>query len=433
MKQIANFYFWFWIIYFPTCIAYNDLPGMSSVDELMTFVLIGYTFSKRGIHYRNITNPEPWKEYVQFLWILAFYVAYSLIRAENVAGGVYLDFIQTIRPYSVIYCTWILNPQFNEKQKKWMVRVMVATLFSWVFYHPETTASLSGGRQAEFPVLGQLAICCGMAYYLFNDENKYTRRRALMLVAVGLLAPKFKFLGECVCFYAVITYLDHRLDFKSPKTLGALILLIAVVLTVTWTRFDVYYVSGMVSDERMARPETYKTAWKILWELEYFPFGPGMATLGTNGAWKYYSPLYYKYDLNTVWGLDEGGGFICDAFYPTLAQFGWVGVILFYIFWKRRLIEFNKIKDLKHYRVFLMAFFCLAIEQTSDSSFLSGKGMGYCMLIGLCLNANRNIQSEEDEDEDEDTREKKRQRRLRIPWRPLKQRKASLRKRERER
>ena len=29
-------------------------------------------------------------------------------------------------------------------------------------------------------------------------------------------------------------------------------------------------------------------------------------------------------------------------------------------------------------------------EQTADSSWLSGKGMGYCMLIALCLNANRN-------------------------------------------
>ena len=38
-----------------------------------------------------------------------------------------------------------------------------------------------------------------------------------------------------------------------------------------------------------------------------------------------------------------------------------------------------------------MAFFCLAIEQAADTSFLSGKGMGYCMLIALCLNANRNM------------------------------------------
>lgn len=29
-------------------------------------------------------------------------------------------------------------------------------------------------------------------------------------------------------------------------------------------------------------------------------------------------------------------------------------------------------------------------EQTADSSWLSGKGMAYCILIALCLNANRN-------------------------------------------
>ena len=35
--------------------------------------------------------------------------------------------------------------------------------------------------------------------------------------------------------------------------------------------------------------------------------------------------------------------------------------------------------------------FCLAIEQTADTSFLSGKGMGFCMLIALCLNADYNL------------------------------------------
>lgn len=40
-----------------------------------------------------------------------------------------------------------------------------------------------------------------------------------------------------------------------------------------------------------------------------------------------------------------------------------------------------------------MTFFCLAIEQTADSSWLSGKGMGYCMILALCLNANRHLMS----------------------------------------
>ena len=48
-----------------------------------------------------------------------------------------------------------------------------------------------------------------------------------------------------------------------------------------------------------------------------------------------------------------------------------------------------------------MAVLCLAIEQTADSSWLSGKGMGYCMLLGLCLNANRNAEEEAEEEENE--------------------------------
>lgn len=95
--------------------------------------------------------------------------------------------------------------------------------------------------------------------------------------------------------------------------------------------------------------------------------------------------------MNEVWGLSEGGGFICDAYYPTLAQFGIVGVFFFCWFWKRRLGAFNQIVDMRYYRVAMLTFCCLAIEQTADSSWLSGKGMGYCMLIALCLNANRNM------------------------------------------
>ena len=192
----------------------------------------------------------------------------------------------------------------------------------------------------------------------------------------------------------MLFYIKKQLDFKSPKTIWTISLLMAVVLLVTWERFDIYYVSGW--NQKMARPETYKTAWLILWD--YFPFGSGMGSFACNGAWKHYSPLYPEYGLDHIWGLDRGGGFICDAYYPTLAQFGVVGVFFFCVFWKRRLIAFNQIESLKYYKVAMMSFFCLAMEQTADSSLLSGKGMGYCMLIALCLNANYNMEEEEDGD-----------------------------------
>lgn len=376
--SISSFYTLFWMIYFPTCIAYNDLPGFSSVDEVMTVILMAFTFAKKGV---PSTNNRPWSEYIAFLGILTFYIIYSLLFGVNVSDAVWLDLVQEIRPYSVIYCTWILAPKFSRRQINRMLGVMVITLGSWIVYHPETTQA---GVEAEFPVLGQLAICCGMSWYLFTKDNMRNKWIALALVCTGLLAPKMKFVGEVVVFVGFLFFIKKKLNFRSPRTAIVLAILVALCIALTWTKFEGYYVSGW-DNEQLARPMTYKTALKLL--VDYFPFGPGMGTFACNAAWKVYSPIYYMYDLNDVWGLSETfGNFICDAFYPTLAQFGIVGVLLFVVFWKRRLKEMLRITDMRCYRVAMMTFFCLAIESTADSSYLSGKGMGYFMLLAICLN-----------------------------------------------
>ena len=391
MNTIAKFFTLYWIVYFPTCIAFNELPGFGYVDEVMTVIMIGYTFARR----RHIdTNPEPWKEFFTFLWILAFYVVYSLIMQVNVPGAVWKELVQQIRPYSVIYCTWILNPEFTKAQKKWMLTAMMATLAAWIYYHPATLYS----DNQEFPVLGQLAICTGMTYYLFTEPTKQNLYFATLLVLTGMLAPKFKFMGEVVCFIAMLFYVKEKLNFNSAKTIIYTVILMTVVLIVTWERFDQYYVSGWTNNE-LARPMTYKASLQVL--VDYIPFGPGMGTFGTMGARDYYSPLLYKYGLNEIWGMTpDYRGFIADAFYPTLAQYGIVGVILFCIYWKRRLTAINEIIDMRYYRVAMITFFCLVIEQTADTSWLSGKGMGYCMLLGLCLNANRNMWLKEEEEKE---------------------------------
>lgn len=385
MRGIAKFYTLFWIVYFPTCIAFNEMQSMKLVDEVMTVILIGYTFTK--INTRYIVK-RPRKEYYQFLLILTFFTIYGLLFGANIQKAVLRDLVQWIRPFSVIYCTWILNPQFTKKQKMTMLYSMIATMMAWFIYHPEAR---SGGN-AEFAVLGQLAMCTGMAWYLFTDPTKENTYIATALVLSGMLAPKFKYMGEVVCFIYVIYFMQKRLNFKSSKTIMALALMMAVVLYVTWFKFEVYYVSGFQEGaERMARPESYKVAFgQILWD--YFPFGSGMGSFGSAAAADFYSPLYYKYKMDDIWGLSpENPMFLADAFYPTLAQIGVVGIFFFCAFWKRRFQEMNRIVDMRYYKVAWITVFCLAIEQTADTSFLSGKGMGYCMLIALCLNADYNL------------------------------------------
>lgn len=385
MKGIARFYTIFWIIYFPTCIAFNEMQSFGLFDEVMTVILIAYTFMQIGKKY---VVKQPRKEYYQFLVILTFFTVYGLLFGANIQKAVLRDLVQWIRPFSVIYCTWILNPQFSKKQRMVMLYGMISTMGAWFIYHPEARA----GQNAEFATLGQLAMCTGMAWYIYTDPTNNNKYIATALVLSGMMAPKFKFLGELVCFIGMVYFLKDKLKFKSPKTAISIALMMVVALYVTWFKFEAYYVSGFQEGtERMARPESYKVAFgNILWD--YFPFGSGMGSFGCAAAADFYSPLYYKYKMNDIWGLTpEEPMFLADAFYPALAQLGVVGIFFFCVFWKRRLLAFNRIVDMRYYRVAWITFFCLAIEQAADSSFLSGKGMGYCMLIALCLNANRNL------------------------------------------
>ena len=388
MKQISQFYTLFWIIYFPTCIAYNDLNGFSSIDEMLTVFLIVYTLLKKGNLY---TNSEPWSEYALFWKILLAYVIYSLFLQVNVTASVFYDLIQQIRPWSVIYCTWILAPRFSMEQKKLILIVMLVTLVSFIFYHPEMTEFGSEYRNAPF---GQLAICTSMSWYLFTPETRMNRRIVVFIAIVGILGFKFKYYGQFGAWMYMLFYLKKKFRFGSGQIYWQIALLIFIILLMGWERFDAYYIEG-ASDDELARPKMNRAAWYILWD--YFPFGAGFGTFATAASAVYYSPLYYKYGLSQVWGLGNYGeiAFHCDSFLATFAQIGFVGIFLFIIFWKRRLLQFHKIEDMRYYKVGVMAFLCVAIEWFGDSSFLSGKGMGYMMLMGICLNANRNMSQNE--------------------------------------
>lgn len=382
MKEIANFYTLFWILYFPLCIAYYDVGPTTMVDEIMTVILIGYTLLK--MNERNVVK-NPKKEYMFFVIVLSFFIIYSLSYGENISNAVWRDAVQWVRPFSVIYCTWILNPRFSKKQQNLMLLAMIATIISWIIYHPSVL-----NKNAEIVVLGQMAMCTGMAWYLFKDPTKRNAYIATIIVFSGLLAPKVKFIGEVVVFIYFIHLMTSKTNIRDKKTIGTILILITLVLFFTWDKFDAYYFSGMSSDDRLARPESYKTALKIL--FDYFPFGSGMGSFAVAAAADYYSPIYYKYGLSTIWGLSpEWPAYIADAFYPALANIGIAGIFFFCAFWRQRIRDFNSILDLRYYRIAWITFLCLAIEQTADTSFLSGKGMGYCMLIGLCLNANRNM------------------------------------------
>ena len=385
MRGISNFYTWFWIIYFPVCIAFTYVVNFDWSDEILTVALLGYAFMKQ----RFLVKDKGRKTEINiYIGLMIFYLAYSFFIKITTPRGILLDFMQQVRPYAVFYLTWMMAPDFSPKQKKRIKWIMLLSFFGYLLafkFNPSLVTPYGSGESAA---LGQIALCCAMIYYLFSKQTKKNRNIAILIMLLGLISGKSKYFGECVVFIALVIFVKSKINFTSVSTLLKVVALGSVVIFFTWTKFNAYYVEGFQEEaEAMARPATYETGIKIMFK-DYIPFGSGLGSFGTAAAAKEYSPLYYKYQLNTIWGLNpENPMFLADAFYPTLAEFGLVGLFFFLWFWKRRLWEANKIHNLIYYRMALMCILALALESTADSSYLSGKGMGYFMILALCLNS----------------------------------------------
>lgn len=385
MRGISNFYTWFWSIYFPVCIAFTYVVNFDWSDEILTVALLGYAFMKL----RFLVKDKGRKTEINiYIGLMIFYLAYSFFIKITTPRGILLDFMQQVRPYAVFYLTWMMAPDFSPKQKKRIKWVMLLSFFGYLIafkFKPSLVTPYGSGESAA---LGQIALCCAMIYYLFSKQTKRNRNIAILIMLLGLISGKSKYFGECVVFIALVIFVKSKINFTSVSTLFKVAALGSVVIFFTWTKFNAYYVEGFQEEaEAMARPATYETGIKIMFK-DYIPFGSGLGSFGTAAAAKEYSSLYYKYQLNTIWGLNpENPMFLADAFYPTLAEFGIVGLFFFLWFWKRRLWEANKIHNLIYYRMALMCILALALESTADSSYLSGKGMGYFMILALCLNS----------------------------------------------
>lgn len=385
MRGISNFYTWFWIIYFPVCIAFTFVVNFDWSDEILTVLLLGYAFMKQ----RFLVKDKGRKTEINiYIGLMIFYLVYSLLIQVTTFRGVYLDLLQQLRPYVVFYLTWMMAPDFTPKQKKRIKWVMLLSFFGYLIafkFKPSLVTPYGSGESAA---LGQIALCCAMIYYLFSEQTKRNRNIAILIMLLGLISGKSKYFGECVVFIALVIFVKSKINFTSVFTLLKVAALGSVVIFFTWTKFNAYYVQGFQTDDQeIARPATYETGMKIMFH-DYIPFGSGLGSFGTAAAAKEYSPLYYKYQLNTIWGLTpDNPMFLADAFYPTLAEYGIVGLFFFLWFWKRRLWECNQIKNIVFYRMALMAIMALALESTADSSYLSGKGMGYFMILALCLNS----------------------------------------------
>lgn len=374
-----NLFFVFLVFGYLFGVILYDFLEFKFTDELMALFLLSFSVSL-AVEHRSVKELR--QLFILFA-VFAFYLLYSLLIHSNTPKAIIVDLVTQIKPFLGFYCTYQIAPRFTPGQKRFLAVLSLLVAGVLLIIGVVDTHMNFFGHESRFATA--VIVTFFLLYYC--SERFWDDLLLLALVlSVGLLSTRSKFYGFWGIALLMLSY--RKLGGRVQMNLTSVVLIACLLLIgvgLAREKIILYYVDGMINSREMwSRPAMMLTSGMILWD--YFPFGSGLGSFGTNASAIYYSSTYEEYGISNLWGLSrEMPDFICDAFYPSLAQFGVVGVVLYILFWYFILRESAKRLNIeRQVYVWLITIFFL-IEGTADTTFTHNRGLFILILLGMTL------------------------------------------------
>lgn len=398
---------WIFIIAFAMFIP--SFTFLKFIDELCTLLLIGVAFLDCAFN-------RCWRRY-RPLWIviavMAFYIIYSLkFVSFNTPKYILVDSLICLKPLVTFLVMYIVAPVLTESDKRIIAWIAAATcIFSGIvllfFYKVIFALGLH-------PLSFGVAIFMSVLMYIYSsqDVNGVLCRKSLYFVIIalvlGLLCGRSKYFGEfMLAMFMLLFYRRGMFRKMSWKSASMVTLLLVLIIAVSYNKISYYFIQGVANfgyddfQGSFARPVLYVTSFLIM--CDYFPFGSGLASFASFPSQVNYSELYYEYGLDKVWGLSpDHSSFINDAFYPMLAQFGVVGLVLYivlFVFIYRtalRVLVANPRINRYNFICVVLSISFIMIEGVGGTEFVKSSGMLVMALCGMICGMAHTLKSHDE-------------------------------------
>lgn len=390
-KFIDNTFYYLFVFTLIFGVVFYDALGFNFVDELCAIALC-------GLYAYYVFHTPNWsvnKLFMITLGVFLFYLVYSFAIKCNTKAAILSDFIIQLKPYLAFFTVYAFKPVLNQQMKKniqllaivfsfYLLVIGLISLFSMEVLH----ALLF--HQSR---LATAATIMALLYLYCSDYTLKDKLVFLLLLAVGLLSGRSKMYGFFVLAAFLVFYINNRFRLKLNIKNIVIFVIVAIAITfVIWDKLYFYFVQGGLGDARNAQ-DYYARAALYYFSVDvfrdYFPFGSGFATYATYTSGEYYSHIYNDLGMDILFGLTKKNpSFISDTYYPALAQFGVVGVILFFTFWI--VITLKAVKrfvkgDVKNFTITILIVLFFLIECTTDATITHNRGLFMMMLMALTL------------------------------------------------
>ncbi|MDY4574244.1 MAG: hypothetical protein SPD90_04225 [Intestinibacter sp.] len=371
----------------------------------------------------------PFKYFDELFSVFIFPIAFLYLMLSNGRARVKKDDIIIVVLLGIITCFGLYS-NFKYKYQPFSA-VFQDILLVWKFYLAYFTSKvlfaseMNGDRiksilniNCKIITLVLFALTClDYVFHIFRTQIRYGLRSLYLFYS----HPTFV-AGVCICLLALIVYSEVKKSKVTYLYLGMLLIMITLTLRskaiVMAVIIVISYIYMMMFSKKIsigfwfviaalgiflaydqisyyffdledgARQQLLRNSFYIA--RDYFPFGTGFGTYGSHPSKEMYSPVYYIYGLNKIWGLGEVYNFfISDNFWPMiLGQLGYLGLLgysaILLIFFKKIQRAYNR-KNNRKYFAAMMLFCYLLIASTSESAFVHTYAVMFSLIFGILV------------------------------------------------
>lgn len=195
-----------------------------------------------------------------------------------------------------------------------------------------------------------------------------------------------KALGGAFAYIMIFYFLIYAKKKINPIHIAIMVL---VSITIGWEQIQFYFIDLSGTS---ARSMLVSTSFQIM--KDYFPIGTGFGTYASASAVEFYSPVYYKYGLNYIWGLSEDfSSFGSDSFWPIIiGQTGVIGTVCFVGMLALLFLRLQRMKkmDMHAYAAGLFIFAYIMICSTAEPAFHNSVAVALTLILGFVFSEKSN-------------------------------------------
>lgn len=268
--------------------------------------------------------------------------------------------------------------------KLYIIIAFIVAVYAYLFHINTFFASERYGIGAykficrNAGIFGYLVM--GMVALLSFNKNEIKNKKIIVILGLTLIAlttkgPQLLFVGIYIFLYLI----------RINKIKWYHFLAIGVISIVVGSYQIQHYLKP--TEARYAL-----TAASFIIAKDHFPFGTGFATFGSEMSKAFsYSPVYIKYGLNFIRGLNEEyTAYVTDNYWPMiLGQLGYISLLVFICFYYKVFKRINETNDKNVKRIILSLFITFMIGSLGSQYLTSAEGVFCFCILAMYFCANK--------------------------------------------